>query len=91
MKEYLCNQINEHNVRKSGERFSLYQSDKENNEKLSYSISREELENKMKRREQMNQFKQVLDEQIRSKPEEAYMNDNERKINKKVLDRISQQ
>jgi hypothetical protein len=89
MKEYMRNQIQEKMQKDSQSRFTMYQTERKGNaEAASYNITREELKKRMEKKEKMNQYKQELDEQIKQKSEEGYMNETEKKLNKKLLEKI---
>jgi hypothetical protein len=45
-------------------------------------------ESTISKREKMNTYKQMLDEQINSRHEEFYMTETEKRLNKNVLDKI---
>jgi hypothetical protein len=89
MKEYLRNQIQEKMQNDSQSRFTMYQTERKGNgEEAHFNITREELKKRIEKKEKMNQYKQELDEQIKQKNEEGYMNETEKRLNKKLLEKI---
>jgi hypothetical protein len=81
MKEYLLNQIQE----KQGINGCF----KLTKEKQGKDTLKEDIESKMKKKEQMDLYKQELDEQVKLKPDQVNMTETEKLINKKLLDKLN--
>jgi hypothetical protein len=77
MKEYLLNQMQE----KSG-----FTGNGKPNQTAANYLS---LEQKLRKKEQIENYRKQLDYQAKTRTEVAYMTETEKKINKKLLDKIN--
>jgi hypothetical protein len=88
MKEFLHGQIDEKRIKTVQERFRVKNDESEKMKSESKMIQDEQKISHIEKMKKVEEYKKMLSEQIASKPDEESMNETEKKINKKILERI---
>ena len=88
MKEFLISQIEEKREKTIQERFKIKKEESNHIKEEFQKLRDEETLYQIEKMKKVTEYKKMLSDQIANKPEEQSMTETEKKINKKLLEKI---